>query len=55
MNNTTSRKKLHYSDLRGFATTACGKSLHGWQGSRTPIATDDRKRVECKACLRKLA
>lgn len=45
-------KVLHYSDGRGFATTACGKSMHGWQGKRTPRATDDRKAVECKACLK---
>jgi hypothetical protein len=47
-------KVLHYSDGRGFATTACGKSMHGWQGARTPLATDDPKRVECKRCLKAL-
>jgi hypothetical protein len=56
MNTTTkSRKKLHYTDGRGFAVTACGKSLHGWQGSATPIATTDYRAVECKACRRKKA
>lgn len=48
-------KVLHYSNGRGFAMTACGKSMHGRQGSRTPIATDDTKRVECKRCLKELA
>lgn len=48
------RKVLHYTTWRGFATTACGKSLHGWQGPRTPAATDVVRDVECKRCLKAL-
>lgn len=47
-------KVVHYSDGRGFAVTACGKSMHGWQGQRTPLATADVRRVECKRCLQAL-
>lgn len=47
-------KVLHFSDGRGFATTACGKSCHGWQGARTPVTTSDPKKVECKRCLKVL-
>jgi len=46
---------LHYSDGRGFATTACGKSMHGWQGAGTPRATDVVSRVECKRCQKLIA
>lgn len=45
-------KILHYSNFRGFATTACGKSLHGWQGSKTPNATSNVNEVECKRCIK---
>lgn len=48
-------KLLHFSNGRGFATTACGKSMHGWQGDRTPLATDDVKKVQCKRCVKELA
>lgn len=48
-------KKIHFSNGRGFAVTACGKSMHGWQGPRTPVATDDPKKVECERCRRALA
>lgn len=49
-----SAKKLHYSDGRGFGTTACGKSTHMWQGARTPAHTADLRRVECTRCLKVL-
>lgn len=45
------RKVLHFSNWSGFATTACGKSLHGWQGKATPVATDRVREVSCKRCL----
>ena len=47
-------KVLHYTNGRGFAETACGKSLHGWQGSRTPLATTDTNKVACKRCRKTL-
>ena len=48
-------KVMHFSNGRGFATTGCGKSMHGWQGAATPLATDDPKKVECKRCRKALA
>lgn len=48
-------KVLHYSNGRGFVETACGKSMHGWQGAATPRATDNPDLVECKRCLKELA
>lgn len=49
-------KVLHYSNGRGLGggVTACGKSMHGWQGTATPVATDDTRKVQCKRCLKKL-
>lgn len=47
---TTDRRVTHYSDFHGFAETACGKSLHGWQGAKTPKASSDTREVTCKGC-----
>lgn len=47
---TTDRRVTHFSNFSGFAETACGKSLHGWQGARTPKATGNSRAVTCKAC-----
>lgn len=47
-------KRLHYWDGRGFGETACGRSLHSWQGKATPIATNNAHEVECKLCLKAL-
>jgi hypothetical protein len=49
------RRVTHLSNFAGFAETACGKSLHGWQGARTPKASSDLRAVTCKACRKAVA
>lgn len=49
------RQVTHFSTGRGFAETACGKNLHGWNMNRPQNVTDVVRETTCKRCNQKLA